>query len=317
MTVKRYLLSFPERLIRSALGLGAGLAREVGEIALPDRVRHSQLYQNIVDAKLRFLIEQVGGVERVYSAAEESSGNVLARAAAGSAIEALGVAAFRTSPVWVLAALADLSGMGRQLIPEIARALAAHGLLEPDRQFTTVDQMLDGLERTTSRLASTINTPPLDVAGLRAEWKALREEARQLQPASLPSWDAISTVWARLKVESTRQNRSVFETSSMMAVSAARAVPDSLRWFSASARVGAARTGRVVATALLDHYRETLSEMQQVGYWTYANRQLRPYVRAAIGQFSPKRRSLTERVVDKLQWLRSSTGRAGRTRPSP
>ena len=36
MTIKTYLLSLPERLLRSGLGLGAGVAREVGEVALPD-----------------------------------------------------------------------------------------------------------------------------------------------------------------------------------------------------------------------------------------------------------------------------------------
>ena len=73
--------------------------------------------------------------------------------------------------------------MGRHLIPEIADALKAQGLLEQDAQFTSVEQMLDGLERTSSRLASTINTPPLDVAALREEWRAIREDARALQPA--------------------------------------------------------------------------------------------------------------------------------------
>jgi hypothetical protein len=305
MTVKRYLLSFPERFVRSVLGLGAGVAREVGQVALPEGVRRSRLYQNLVDATFRFLIEQVGGVEGVYRAEEQLPDNFLARRTAGNAVEALGIVAFRASPVWVLAALADLSGMGRQLIPEIADALKMQGLLEQDKQFTSIDQMLDGLERTSSRLASTINTPPLDVAGLRTEWQAIKEEARHLQPASLPTWETISTVWTQLKTESTRQGRSVFETSSMMAVSAAHALPDGVRWLSASARVGAARTGHIVAAALLDHYRETLSEMRQVGYWTYAIRQLRPYVHAAIGQFSPKRGTITERVVEKLESLTS------------
>ena len=53
-------------------------------------------------------------------------------------------------------------------------------------EFTTVDQILDGLERTSGRLASTINAPPLDVAALRAEWNALREDARGLKPGRLP-----------------------------------------------------------------------------------------------------------------------------------
>jgi hypothetical protein len=64
------------------------------------------------------------------------------------------------------------------------------------------------------------------------------------------------------------------------------------------------RTGHVVAAALLDHYRQTLSEIRQVGYLTYAGRQFRPYVRAAIDQFSPKRRTLTQRLLDKLQRIR-------------
>src|SRR5580765_598086 len=170
MSVKSYLLSFPERLFRSALGLGAGVAREVGEVALPDGIRRSQLYQNLVDATLRFLIEQVGGAEGVYTAEGALPDNFLARRTAGNAVEALGIVAFRASPVWVLAALADLCGIGRRLIPEMADALKAQGLLEKDAQFATVDQMLDGLERTSSHLASAVNTPPLDVKALRAEW---------------------------------------------------------------------------------------------------------------------------------------------------
>jgi hypothetical protein len=305
MTVKTYLISFPERLLRAVLGLGAGMAREVGEVALPDGVRRSQVYQNLVDATLRFLIEQVGGVEQLASAEESLPDDFLARRAAGNAVEMLGIVAFRASPVWVLAALADICGIGRHLIPEIADALKAQGLLESDAQFTSVDEILDGLEKTSSRLASTINTPPLDVAGLRKEWEGLREEAKALQPASLPSRETIGTLWTRLKEESTRQNTSVFETSSMMAVSAVRSLPEGARWLSASARVGATRTGQIFATALLDHYTETLSEIRQTGYLTYAARQLRPYVHAAVHQFSPKRRTLTERLLDKVDAIRA------------
>jgi len=307
MTLKRYLLSFPERVVRSALGLSAGVAREVGEVALPDGIRQSQLYQNLVDATLRFLIEQVGGAEGVYNAEGTLPDNFLARRTAGNAVEVLGIVAFRASPVWILAALADLCGIGRHLIPEIADALKAQGLLEKDVHFTSVDQLLDGLERSSSRLAGTINTPPLNVAELRREWQALREDARTLQPSSLPSRETVTQLWSQLKTAAARDDISVFETSSVMAVSAARALPDGIRWLSASARVGAARTGQIVAAALLDHYRQTLEELREVGYLAYVTRQFRPYLRAAVGQFSPKRRTLTERMIEKLPRRRSST----------
>lgn len=299
--MKSYLLSLPERIARSTLGLGAGAVREVGELALPAAIRRSQLYQNLVDATLRYLIEQVGGVEGVYRTADALPDNFLVRRTAGNAVEVLGIVAFRASPVWVLAALADLCGAGRHLIPEIADALKAQGLLEKDAQFTTVDQMLDGLERTSSRLASAINTPPLDVAGLREEWNALRKEARELQPASLPSGETIGQIWTDLKAESARQERSVFETSSMIAIATAQAFPEGARWLFASTRAGAARTGQIVVTTVLDHFRQTLDEIQTTGYIRFAERQFRPYVRAAVNQFSPKKQTLTERVLNRIR----------------
>jgi hypothetical protein len=304
MSVKAYLLSVPERVLRAAVGLSAGMAREVGQVALPEGVRRSQLYQNLVDTTLRFLIEQVGGAERLSGAEETVPDDFLARRTAGNVVEALGIVAFRASPVWVLAALADVCGMGRHLIPEISEALKAQGLLERDTQFTTVDEMLDGLERTSSRLAATINTPPLDVPALRQEWQDIRNAARSLQPSSLPSRETITGVWSQLTTESVRQNRSIFETSSMMALAAARSVPDGVRWLSASALVGATRTGHIFASALLDHYKQTLGEIRETGYVTYATRQLRPYVVAAAGQFSPKRLSLTERLLTKIENMR-------------
>jgi hypothetical protein len=299
MSVKRYLVSLPERFVRSAVGLGAGVVREVGEVVVPRGVRRSQLYQNVVDTTLRFLIEQIGGAEGIYQAEEQLAENFLVRRTAGNVVEALGLVAFRASPVWILAALADVCGAGRQLIPEIADALKAEGLLEKETEFTSVDQVLDGLERTSSRLAATVNTPPLDIPSLRKEWEAIRADARLLAPSSLPPRETVGNLWTQLKEESARQNRSVFEMSSVLALAAAGKFPGTVRWLSASAARAATRTGQVWGAALLDYYSQTLNEIRQAGFTTYATQHLRPYVRAAVTQFSPERRTLTERVLDK------------------
>lgn len=302
MPSRAYILSLPERVIRSALGFSAGLLRELGEVALPRSVRRSHLYRNLVDVTLRYVIEQVGGAEGVYPAtAEPQAGDFLARRGAGHAIELLGIVAFRVSPVWVLAALADLSGLGRRLIPEIAAALQAEGLLEKGSRFESVDQLLDGLEKTSARLAQTVNTPPLDIAGLRQEWTAIRSEAGRLRPAALPPPQEISGRWQEIKEESARQGRSVFETSSLLAVATVRALPGTARRLSASTRVGARHTGKLLSGALLEHYQQTLGELRQVGYLTYAKRQLSPYIRACVEQFSPQRRTLTQRLLDKAR----------------
>ena len=99
-----------------------------------------------------------------------------------------------------------------------------------------------------------------------------------------------------LKAEAARQERSVFQTSSLVAVSAVRA--------------GVVRTGEMVGVAMLDHYSRTLAEMRQTGYATFAVRQFRPYVRAAVDQFSPKRRTLTERMLDRFRHVQSPADRS-------
>jgi len=299
MALKRYLFTLPERLVRSIVGLGAGVAREVGDLALPQSVRQSRLYQNLVDTTLRFLIEQVGEVEGVYQSDEKLADDFLARRTVGNAVEALGIVAFRASPVWVLAALADVCGLGRHLIPEIATALKEQKLLDADTDFSSVDQLLDGLERTSGRVAETINTPPLDVPALREEWRAIREEARSLAPERLPTGESLVALWTELKSESARQDKSIFETSSMLALSAVRALPQGARWLGASAVAGAAKTGQVLAASLLGQYRATLREVQEIGYTEYATRQLRPYVRAAASQFAPGKSTLTGRLLDR------------------
>jgi hypothetical protein len=305
--VARYLVTLPERLVRSVVGLGAGLAREVSDLVLPDSVRQGQLYRNMVDSTLRFLIEQVGGAEGAYPPESKLPADFLVRRAAGNAVEVLGVVAFRASPVWVLAGLADLCGFGRHLIPQIADELKQQGLLDAGATVESMDQVLDGLEKTSARVASTINSPPLDVATLRAEWNAIRDDARTLQPSSLPSPEMVTAAWERLRAEAAAQNRSVFETSSALALSAIRSVPDGVLWLSSSAVVTASRTGRVVGGALLEHYSQTLDEVRRVGYGEYVSRQLTPYVSAAVAQFSPEQTTLTERLLERLQ-RRSTEG---------
>ena len=155
----RYLCSLPERLVRSVSALGGGVAQEVSEVVLPSRVRQSRLYRSLVGSTLRFLIEQMGQIERHSpSDGEVIPADFLVRRAAGNVVELAGIVSFRASPVWVLAALADLAGAGRELIAEMADALAKEGLLEPGEGFETVSQLLDGLERTSGRLAESVVT---------------------------------------------------------------------------------------------------------------------------------------------------------------
>ncbi len=288
-----YLISLPERVVRSLTGLAGGLARQIGDVAVPAVIRRTRLYRSLVDSTLRFLIEQVGQVEGTYPNEAQLAKNFLLRRTAGNGIEALGILAFSASPVWIMAALADLTGAGRHLVAEIGAAMKEEGLLEGGGDFESVDQILNGLEGTAARLAETFNTPPLDVASLREEWAALQREAARIPPAKLPQVETLSRTWQSLKQEAAAQRTSVFTLSSVMAAGAVARLPGNLRKLSRAARVAAGRTGRTVAAALLDHYSETLKEIRKTGYLAYWTREFRPYLRAAASQFSPRRKTIS------------------------
>jgi hypothetical protein len=294
----RYVVSLPERVLRSAAALAGGLIREVGAVTVPASIRRTKSYQMMVEIALRFMIEQVGEVQGVYPSEGQLANNFLARRTAGHGLELAGLLAFGASPVWIMAALADISGAGRQVVQEIAEALKAEGLLAPEGGFENIDQLLDGLEQTASRVADVVNAPPLNVAGLRKEWNAFRKSASKIPPRNLPSPQLIRDYWEELKQTAALQNRSVFELSSVMAIAAVSHAPESLLRLARAANRAVWRTGQMFAGSWLQHYSQALREISERGYTAYWTEEFRPYLRAAADQFSPKHRSLTGR------WLR-------------
>jgi hypothetical protein len=160
-----------------------------------------------------------------------------------------------------------------------------------------MDQVLDGLERTSDHLANTLNLPPVNVPALRKDWEGLKVAARAIPPKKLPALPAIERIWGRIADSAREQQRSVFAVSSLMAISAASRLPDNVLWLSRAARSAARRTGRVFGQVLLDHYTQTLNEMSRTGFLAYWRQEFRPYLRAAAQQFAPDRPSLTERLL--------------------
>ena len=165
--------------------------------------------------------------------------------------------AFRASPVWILAALADISGAGRQIVQEIADAMKEEGLLDRDAKFQNVDQILDGLESTAGWAADVVNLPPLDVAGLRKEWQTFRASVARIPPRNLPSAERIRLQWDELKREAAAQNRTVFQLSSIMAVAAISRTPETLLRLARAANRAVWRTGQLLGGTVLEHYSQT------------------------------------------------------------
>jgi len=254
----------------------------------------------MVEVTLRFLIEEVGQVEGIFPTETGLAQNFLLRRTASHGIELLGLLTLHASPVWVLAALADVTGAGRKLIQEISQALKDEGLLDPETNFETMDQMLDGLEKSSAHLAQALNLPPVNLPAIRRDWEQLKVEVAQLPPAKIPGVERLEKVWNRLKELGKTQGRSVFTVSSLLAVSAIGHLPSNVLWLSRAGTSAARRTSKVLGDALLSHYVEALDEIARTGVIEYWRREFRPYLRAVAEHFAPAHESSTERLLRRL-----------------
>lgn len=257
-----YLLSLPERSLRALTALTAGLLRESSEITLPPSFRRTRIYQSIVDQTLRFLIEKVGQVEGAYDSAEALPEDFLVRRTAGNGIDIVSLAVFHASPVWVLAALADVSGAGGKLLGEIATTLEQDGWLTGASNVRSVTDLLDALERGSGHLAESFNTPPLNRDALRKEWESLKQV--------VASREQVEADWELLKSTAARQKKPLMEVSTAVALNTLR------------------RGRQMLADPILDHYGKTLREMNEIGFTDYFSREMSPYWQAAVKHFDSK-----------------------------
>jgi hypothetical protein len=292
-----YAVSLPERTVRSASSLVGGALRGVSHLVLPDKVRDAALWRATGGIGLRVLIEQFGDVRGIYSPTDPIARELVRRYAVGASIEIVGIMMFYLSPVWVLAALGDVTRAGRSIVTKAGETLKAEGLIDSGTHFRNMDQLLRGLEETSTHLALNINMPPLNTKGLRAEWEQFRTNLAMLRPAQLPATRELRDTWNRIEDASGKVRKSVFSVSAAMSLSALAAVPEQLRWLSRSTAAAAGTTGSVVGRVFLEHYAAASGEIAAHGFNRYWNRHSRPYMVAAVRHFLPDQQSWTERLL--------------------
>jgi hypothetical protein len=294
---RSYLASLPERTARAGAALAGGLVYEASEVALPLAVRRSRLYQTIVGRLLRITIELVGDVEGVYPVQEMPVRELLTRKTAGNAVELSGFLAVGWSPLWLLAGASDLVGGTKVYLRALVTELRDAGVLAADAEVASFEELLTALEGTSGMLADTVDVPPLNVPSVRLSWQELRAQA-----ASLPDAAGMERIFAELQLAARREDRSMLEISSMVALGAARA----------GVKLGSVH--------VFDYYRRALRTIVEEGLLSFLRRTSTPYLTRAGSHFDPRSSTYSERLLQRWadrRWAdrRSPAGR--QTTPQP
>jgi hypothetical protein len=276
-----FLVTLPERGIRALAALLGGTVHETFQLVLPRVVRASRLYEATAKNLLRVSIELVGGVEaRAPTAGEHEPdpGRLAVRKGAGNVVELGSIAAFGFSPLWVLAAAADVSRGSRAYLDAFVSELVRAGALPAGSKPGSVDELLGALEGVSGTGARLIDIPPLEVQALRRSLADIRRDA-----ATLPSAEELARVFDGLREAARRAQASLLEVS----------VGVGLAFFNSARHVGRQH--------VLDPYREDLRPVREEGFGAYARRVSRPYAEAVARHFSSEQATLTERGLGRLR----------------
>ncbi len=277
----RFLLSLPERVVRAFAAAGGGAVHETAQLVLPRLVRSSRLYEATAKNLLRITVELVGGVPRPVEAVagefEQSPKKLAVRKAGGNALELGSIFAFGFSPLWLLAAAADVTHGTRVYLDVLVDELKSAGVLAKDVELASVDDLLAALEGASGTTARLIDIPPLEVEALKQSLADLRDDAK-----GLPTPPELAAVYQGLVAEADREKQSLLEVSVGMGIA----------FFNSARKIGRQH--------VLDPYTEDLRPVRDDGFATYAWRVGKPYARAVVRHFDPRQTSLTERGLERL-----------------
>ena len=277
-----YVVSFPERVVRAVAAALGGTIHETAELVLPRLVRRSRLYEATAKNLLRIAVELVGGVDRapaeVAGEVEASPKKLAVRKVGGNVVELGSILAFGFSPLWLLAATADVTRGTRVYLDALVTELKGSGVLAQDVSVGSVDDLLAVLESASGTTARLIDIPPLELEALRQSLADLRADA-----TGLPTPEELATLYAGLLAEADREHRSLLEVS----------VGVGLAFFNSARKVGRQH--------VLDPYTEDLRPLRDEGFAGYARRVGLPYAQAVARHFDPARATLTERGLGRLR----------------
>ncbi len=300
-----YALSLPERVARLAVGSVAGIVKGASEILLPEAIRHTQLYRVLLDKNLRYLIKDVGAVEDVYVKTASAPSNYVARKFVGNFVELSGILTLHASPVWILALISDISGGTKTFLKEFAEALKQEGLLDPDANVQTADQLLQALQSFSGKIADEIDTPPLSVEELRQTLQYFRNESRALKLQHHMKHEDMQSLLEDMKDVARKEKKSLFEISAAMAMSTINQLERSGRKAATGLRVGQALLDRTI----FQHYSQSLKDVSRLGYYRHLSECSKPYLKAVARHLAWRNVSWTERYFLKHTRIRIRSNR--------
>ncbi len=291
-----YLLSLPERALRSLAALTGGTSLLLTDTLLPQSARQSLLFNATIGDLQRFMVNSLGQMHNEVLAAasfRQINADFPVRKAAGSVLETAGLLYMRFSPLWVFAIAGDAAAGSKVYLNRLTQQLKENNILPEDAQIDDLASLLEAVQSASRSTLTTIDTPPLTKPDFDALAADLRDGYGRVFASTTNLVSRMDGLWQDIEDVSQTQEASPAEIEGVMAL-------DLIGWGKKGVGTVTAvtqTTGDLVGEHILQSYADTLDGIANVGLPHYIGRHMMPYLDKASTHFSPETITWTEKLL--------------------
>jgi len=291
-----FLLSIPERTIRSLAAVGGGTAVLLTETLIPPTLQQSTLYRVTIGDFQQFLIEQVAQMDNSVLATVKTrdlENNFMPRRVAGSVVDAAGLLWVRFSPLWVFAIASDAATGSKVFLHRLTAQLKENGVLAEETQVDSLSELLDALHAASDASAQTVNMPPLSGEDIKQTAEDLRQSYGRLFTNTTNLLPRLESLWSQMETVSTEEGTSTAKVSGVMTLDLVEWGKKGLDTITAVSQTG----GDLLGEYILTSYAQTLDNLAAEGLPRYFSRKMTPFAETAVAHFDADRQTWTEKMV--------------------
>jgi len=294
-SISRYLLyglSLPERVLRSSVGMAAGAAKETAALIVPQAFQSSKTYEIVIRNSLKFLTEDIGGVE---GKKEETSSdeNYAARKAVGNFVDLAGWATLHLSPVWIMAIVSDVAYGTKSYVIELADELKKQGLIDENSTINHIDDVLDAVQQASGQTASLFDTPPLSIEQLKASVENTRNAIASADYRNVLPEAELKMYWKEMRDIAGEEGVSLIGVSGALTMHALGKVGTVTKGTLTGLQVAGGMFNRHV----VGHYADALKAVREKGFYEVVSESSALYIEAVWKNFSVDKETWTEQLV--------------------
>lgn len=294
-----YLLSLPERTIRSLAAVVGGTTSLLTDTLFPAALRDTTLYRIFVGDAQRFLVTKIAEIQQAEPMAAGAAADdpaYVPKKMVGGALEAAGLLAMHFSPLWVFAIAGDAAAGTNVFLQRLVERLKRNGVLEPETEVTGLDDLLVAVQEVSNRSASAVDTPPLSreelvrlASDMKASYGRMFSSATNLVPR-------IEQLWDRIEQLAGRENVAIERLVGILTVDLASWAGKGFHSVLAVGQTGADLFGEKILVS----YGSTLEKIGQEGVAQYVSGRMKPFLEAATAHFGRAKKTWTETLTGQL-----------------